>query len=517
MADQMLVRFTSAIESIRVAPAAISVPSTLNAVGLSKVVHHLLGAGSALPATTQLEFCITAAQASELQSRRGAAGGGGSSVGGDGAGTGGGGVLALRRLLRGSLRTYAKSLGLSAEDVLALEYAPALSAPAPGPAIAAPDWVAALGVGGGVVAAGLADGGLLLATPSALRRGAPGALAAAGAAHAGGVTGLDVWEAADGSGGAQLASGGKDGVVRLWSVEGGGDAPLRAALRAHLTGAAEACGRVAFDPSGAVVASGDGSGGVLVWRADCEDAAAAAADGGAGGGGGVGGGGGGGASKRARVAAGGGEGGGGGGGNGAPAALLPPRSPFLRVAAAHGGHAVSGVAWLSAGTLSSAGWDGAVGVWDVEAGGHAPLRTLLCGKTPTALAASPLGGLLATGHPDGSVRLWDSRGRGDGEAGGVGCRGSLAPRPAAPGGDPAWVADVAWCPATPHLLAAADYGGAVRLWDVRAPGEPLGLLAAHGGERALCVRWLWAADNAAVQRTVVSGGADRAVRTSGLA
>jgi hypothetical protein len=73
------------------------------------------------------------------------------------------------------------------------------------------------------------------------------------------------------------------------------------------------------------------------------------------------------------------------------------------------------------------------------------------------------------------------------------------------------VADVAWAPAAPHLLAAADYGGAVRLWDVRAPGEPLGALCSHGGERALAVRWLWTAEGAG--GTVVSGGADRAVRT----
>lgn len=50
-----------------------------------------------------------------------------------------------------------------------------------------------------------------------------------------------------------------------------------------------------------------------------------------------------------------------------------------------------------------------------------------------------------------------------------------------------WVAGVRWCPSNPHLLASADFEGAVQLWDIRAT-VPLHSLTPHQG-KAMGVAW----------------------------
>jgi WD40 repeat protein len=71
-------------------------------------------------------------------------------------------------------------------------------------------------------------------------------------------------------------------------------------------------------------------------------------------------------------------------------------------------------------------------------------------------------------------------------------------------GSGGWVGDVSWAPASGHLVAAAAFDGAARLWDIRAPGAPLHELTRHEG-KALAVAW-------AGTGGVVTGGEDGKVR-----
>jgi len=198
---------------------------------------------------------------------------------------------------------------------------------------------------------------------------------------------------------------------------------------------------------------------------------------------------------------------------------IMPRSPILRIASAHTGR-VSGVCWLSASQVASCSWDHTVNVWDVEdidettsssnsnIPSLSPITSLRCGKVVTSIAASPLGGTLATGHADNAVRIWDPRGRGGsaGQQGGaqeaIGLRASL-------NGAMSWVADVSFHPSSGHHVAASTHAGTCLLWDVRAPQSPLFEIARHS-DKALAVAWTQSGTG------ILSGGADSTIRVSSV-
>lgn len=389
----------------------------------------------------------------------------------------------LRTLLRSSLRKYAKDLGLSTEDVLALEYAPALEPPAPGPSTDAPEWISALAGSERYAVAGLYDGTVsILDTTGLASSGSSGTtlrMGAAQACHAGPVTGLSLWESEAEQGRAAsglLASAGADGVVQVWSVSAAASAaasakgskaskgkeagPGLALLHTLSTEHGAPCGAVQIDPTGERVAAGDGDGTVYVWSLKASDEADDGMN--AAQGSGV-------SQKRRREES--------------TAAAVEGRKADMKLDMIHSsGQQVSSVAWLGSGTLASGAWDHAIVLTDVEVGGT-PVLTFRPGKVVTCLAASSTGGSLASGHPDGLVRLWDPRGRGSSKAGEdplagtsggtvhAGLRGTLS-TPAATTGS-TWISSLAWCSSSSHLLAGTTYTGACHLWDVRALGAPL--------------------------------------------
>lgn len=163
-------------------------------------------------------------------------------------------------------------------------------------------------------------------------------------------------------------------------------------------------------------------------------------------------------------------------------------APTTLLAGKHRGGVV-GVAWLSATSLASVGADHAIRIVDLEGeaaesgGGDSGVgREVVAMSSPkaiTAIAASPMGSLLATAHPDHCVRLWDSRGRSSaaaalGEGGDARVSTSLADglRAVASYGT-SWASSVAWSPESSHHLALASYDGSVTVWDARSPTAPL--------------------------------------------
>ncbi len=404
-----------------------------------------------------------------------------------------------RTLLRGTLRAYTRELGLSTEDVLVLEYAPAVAPPTPGPSRAAPDWIGALAATEGFVLAGLYDGTLSL-TPAASLLAAGDVSTAIGApspAHAGNVCAVAAVERA--RGGWAGVSAGADGVVAVWRCGAAGKGGPRLARAGTLANEGRVLGGVAVDPTGETVAGGDAEGGLIFWSLPAASAEAAAPEGGAGESAG---------GKRKRPAAG-------------EAAVSAATASSLRLPAAHAvGTVVSSLAWLGSGTLASGGWDHTIVVTDVEAGGTA-LLTLRPGKVVTALTASAQGGAVASGHPDGCVRVWDPRGRGSGAGGDgdvialSGLRASLTVPPVAggqAGSSTTWVSSLSWAPSSAHYVAGTSYTGSVCLWDIRAPGAPL-----HAGQgmhegRALASAWLGGKAGGGSLR-ILSGGADKRLRS----
>ncbi|KAJ3091204.1 WD repeat-containing protein 12 [Quaeritorhiza haematococci] len=103
----------------------------------------------------------------------------------------------------------------------------------------------------------------------------------------------------------------------------------------------------------------------------------------------------------------------------------------------------------------SGGWDHTVRCWDVEAIRN--VSTLSCEKVVLAIDQSPHSGLLATGHTDDAVRLWDPRSQ-DGLVVKLALRSHKN-----------WVSAIRWAPATnPYMLASASYDGSIKIWDIRS-------------------------------------------------
>eukprot|EP00514_Thraustochytrium_sp_LLF1b_P009587 CAMPEP_0184543734 /NCGR_PEP_ID=MMETSP0199_2-20130426/3146_1 /TAXON_ID=1112570 /ORGANISM="Thraustochytrium sp., Strain LLF1b" /LENGTH=460 /DNA_ID=CAMNT_0026937807 /DNA_START=31 /DNA_END=1413 /DNA_ORIENTATION=+ len=154
---------------------------------------------------------------------------------------------------------------------------------------------------------------------------------------------------------------------------------------------------------------------------------------------------------------------------------------------------VSAVCWeaVSAPTiLYSGSWDHSIRAWDVTR--ETSSMELVGGKVVTALDHSSQNNMLASGHPDNAVRLWDSRTTGDSVV-----RLQLRSHRA-------WVSCVKWCPTNSNLLISAAHDRTVKVWDIRST-KPLHTLEEHQN-KVLAVDW--SKDG----KQIVSGGADSILR-----
>ncbi|KAJ2225602.1 ribosome biogenesis protein ytm1 [Coemansia sp. RSA 1722] len=102
----------------------------------------------------------------------------------------------------------------------------------------------------------------------------------------------------------------------------------------------------------------------------------------------------------------------------------------------------------------SGGWDHSVRTWDVAAGVN--LSTHLCDKVVLDIDYSSHSRLIATGHADRSVRLWDPRA----EDSAVVKLRLTSHR--------GFVSSVAWAPDSAYMLASASHDGTIKVWDIRS-------------------------------------------------
>ncbi len=447
-AAQVRVRLVSTVAEFRVTDSELAVPATLGRSGLSQVVNHLLSLEPAVP----FDFLIKAKDT----------------------------------LVRTSLARHCELLGLSTENALLLEFTPAVRQPELSAQSQWPDWLGAVDASvelaqgqGSLVVSGAYDGQVQLS-----RLSKQGKLDALGTWGQGGAAvkavrcfGSDVSRPL-------VASGGKDGAVRLLRVSLGGSAKKPTAELSALTvceghtSSVETLDALQLGEH-AVVASGGWDGTVRLWKLPLEGAArdeAAEAAEAAGG-----------RSRKARKT------------DGARAAAAAAATVTSCITFAEHSDKVAAVCWEASEaptTVFSGSWDHAIRAWDVTR--ETCAVELRGNKVVTALAHQRgSSGVLASAHADHCVRLWDARVTGDSVA-------KLALR-----SHKAWVAAVSFCPTNDKLLASCAHDRTVKVWDLRST-VPLHTVEDHTN-KVLAVDWT--ADG----KALVSGGADAILRAHVLA
>ncbi|CAG8525155.1 39128_t:CDS:2 [Gigaspora margarita] len=102
--------------------------------------------------------------------------------------------------------------------------------------------------------------------------------------------------------------------------------------------------------------------------------------------------------------------------------------------------------------MYSGGWDHSIRVWDVET--RTNIDTKICDKTVLGIACSD--NLIASGHSDKLVRIWDPRAE------------DTAMVKLTLSSHKNWVSCVSWSPKSQFMLASGSYDGTVKIWDIRS-------------------------------------------------
>ncbi|KAI9490380.1 WD40-repeat-containing domain protein [Zychaea mexicana] len=140
----------------------------------------------------------------------------------------------------------------------------------------------------------------------------------------------------------------------------------------------------------------------------------------------------------------------------------------------------------------SGGWDHSIRSWNIEQ--QVNLVTKNCEKVVLDVDYSSRSRLIATGHADNVLRLWDPR-----SEEGTNVKQSLR-------GHSAWISSVSWSKTSEHLLCSGSYDSTVRVWDIRSKGPLYTVNAADASSnsKVLSVDW--------DEQFIISGGEDKHLR-----
>lgn len=166
------------------------------------------------------------------------------------------------------------------------------------------------------------------------------------------------------------------------------------------------------------------------------------------------------------------------------------------------GQTVSGLSWgnhdlTSNSHLISGSWDHSIKLWDVEK--QDCLLTLNGARIVTCLDTSYHSeGVVATGHPDCTVRLWDVRTNNESHT------ALIADNTFRPS-HKSWVSGVQWSRSNAYHLASTSHDGTVKLWDIRSSSPLHSLRPFPKEEKGLCLEWEDSGDG---HGTMYAGGTD---------
>ena len=152
--------------------------------------------------------------------------------------------------------------------------------------------------------------------------------------------------------------------------------------------------------------------------------------------------------------------------------------------------------------LISGSWDHSIKLWDVEK--QDCLLTLNGSRVVACMDTSyQTEGVVATGHPDCAIRLWDVRVQTGNQAAVI---ADTTFRPS----HKAWVSDVQWCPTNPYQLASTSHDGTVKLWDIRYSNQLHTVRVFPKEEKGMCLVWAPGQDDQ--KQRIFAGGTDRIIK-----
>jgi ribosome biogenesis protein YTM1 len=164
---------------------------------------------------------------------------------------------------------------------------------------------------------------------------------------------------------------------------------------------------------------------------------------------------------------------------------------------------ISGVSWGNhpsdnATNLITGSWDHSIKLWDVEK--QDCVLTLNGSRVISCLDTSyHTEGVVATGHPDCTIRLWDVR---------VQTTSQVVSDTTFRPSHRAWVSSVKWNPSNAFELASTSYDGTVKLWDIRSSNPLHTARVFPKEEKGLCLVWAPSKDGETQKQHLFAGGSD---------
>ncbi|EFA86552.1 WD40 repeat-containing protein [Heterostelium album PN500] len=152
---------------------------------------------------------------------------------------------------------------------------------------------------------------------------------------------------------------------------------------------------------------------------------------------------------------------------------------------------ITTIDWPTQFQLISGGMDKSIRLWDLET--MSDTQTMMASTALHVVSYSIDSGLIASGHADHTIRLWDPRIR-DGKFN----IGSLLSHKN-------WVTSISWKPGSSTQLLSASHDGTVKLWDTRSK-VPLFTIEKHT-DKVLSCDWLSNPTDSS-NPYIISGGAD---------
>ncbi len=174
---------------------------------------------------------------------------------------------------------------------------------------------------------------------------------------------------------------------------------------------------------------------------------------------------------------------------------------------------VTGLSWGNHSTaqnshLISGSWDHSIKLWDVEK--ENCLLTLNGARVVSCLDTSYHSeGVVATGHPDCTIRLWDVR-TNNSKNSVLSSDNTFRPS------HKAWVSSVQWSQSNAYQLASTSHDGTVKVWDIRSSNPLHTVRTFSKEEKGLSLLWLSAIadgdgdddDDGSNKEVIFAGGTD---------